>query len=627
MSHFQTEYYEKYWQHRLKTEPDLNKPGLRINLAVNYLPKEPGTSLMDLGCGEGSLGKKAREVNPGLTIYGIDISPTALKLAKPYYDKTYALDITDSAQQKKVKGQFDSITALEIVEHLVEPQPLLKFAHEHLKDDGRLIISFPNTAWWQYRWDLLLKGRFIDEKPTYKEQDHLHWFTLDSITKELNHAGFWVEAVDGIFSLPWYLGRLRQKWQRLIGKISPDLFGYQIILVCRKISAKPAVAHLMEDFLNPGENWLYTQIITSKKTQPLVLTRNIKTAIQLPYFGAIYQYQQWFELVLKPVSWVKFILRKALALGQRLRDRLTDSEYKFYRQILVKSGAELIHAHYGTTGYKALKLKQQTKLPLVVSFYGSDAYWLPANQPRWKKRYQRLFQQAEAFIVKGPRMKQQLIKLGCLAKKIDIIDHGVRLDQIPFKIRKPTPKVKLLTACSLIDYKGIDVAIKAFKLIAGQFPQASLTIIGSGPEEEKIDQLIVESGLKKRLKRRPFMPINKLVKEVEKYHIFLHPSFISNDHKQEGIPTSIIERSASGMPIIATRHADIPEIIHDNQNGYLVAEQSEAELAEKLNHLIRHQELWQKFGRYGRQLVEKNFNAVKQTAKREALYQRLIGKT
>jgi len=52
-----------------------------------------------------------------------------------------------------------------------------------------------------------------------------------------------------------------------------------------------------------------------------------------------------------------------------------------------------------------------------------------------------------------------------------------------------------------------------------------------------------------------------------------------------------------------------------------------AELAEKLKYLIQHQELWQKFGEYSRKLVENNFDAVKQTAKREALYQRLIGKT
>ena len=392
-------------------------------------------------------------------------------------------------------------------------------------------------------------------------------------------------------------------------------------------SPKPIVAHLMEDFLNPGETWLYTQIVTSKKTQPLVLTRNLKTANCLPYFGAVYQYRLWFEMIKNPTNLLKIVLRKILALGQRLRDKLTNSELRFYRQILLKSGAELIHAHYGTTGYKALKLKQLSGLPLVVSFYGSDAYWLPANHPEWKNKYQLLFDRAEALIVKGPKMKQQLIKLGCPAKKIKIIDHGVRLEQIPFKVRKPSQKVKLLTACSLIDYKGVDVAIRAFKLIASQFPQASLTIIGSGPEEEKITQLIKRLNLNKRVLCRPFMPLKRLIKEVEKYHIFLHPSFTSSDHKQEGIPTSIIERSASGMPVISTWHADILEIIHDNKNGFLVAEQSETELAKKLKYLIQHQELWQKFGKYGRRLVEDKFDAVKQTAKRERLYQRLIGKS
>lgn len=389
---------------------------------------------------------------------------------------------------------------------------------------------------------------------------------------------------------------------------------------------RPIVAHMMEDFLNPGESWLYTQLVTSKKTRPVVLARNVKTANCLPYFGVVYKYPLWFEMIKNPTNLPEILQHKILALAQKLKDRLTDSETEFYRQSLVKSKAQLIHAHYGTTGYKALKLKQKTGLPLVVSFYGSDAYWLPANHPQWKKKYQQLFQLSEALIVKGPKMKQQLIKLGCPGKKIYVIDHGVRLDQISFKIRKPDRRVKLLTACSLIDYKGVDLAIKAFKLIARQFPETALTIIGSGPEEKKIDQLIAESRLYNRLKRKPFMTINRLLREANKYHIFLHPSFTSTDYKQEGIPTSIIERSASGMPVITTRHSDIPEIIHQGKNGYLVEEQNVTELAEKLKYLIQHQNLWQKFGQYGRKLVELKFDAAKQTIKREALYQRLIEK-
>ncbi len=602
------DYYENYWRHRLKQEPGLvRRIPLRIKLALNHLPPWP-VAILDLGCGEGSLGRAAKAINPGHRLVGADIAPTALKLARSGYDSVVPVDFDHPRRPAKLKQKFSLVTALEVVEHLRHPDRLLQLAAASLLPQGKLILSFPNTQWWGFKHD----------RPAYTAADHRQFFSLNSITKLLNEQGFWVETVDGIYTLPWYFGRLPHQLQKILGQVKPDLFGYQLILVCRKKNIS-TVVHLIKDYLNQSESWLFTQVVTSRETLPLVLSRNLKNLDQFPCLAL-----SKYPLLTDNLG--PSLFRKTTALVQTLKDRWLGAENKYYRRLIKASGARLIHAHYGPTGWQAIGLKRQTKLPLVVSFYGGDAYWLPTNFPIWRRRYLDLWRAADCLIVKGPKMKQRLVALGCPKSKIKIIDHGVVLTKIPFKPRrwKPGIPIKILTACTLIDYKGISHTVQAVALARWTLPRLRLTIFGSGPQEKEIKELIDELKLNQMVFLKPFLAWEKLIKECDHHQLFLHPSYTTPDNKQEGIPTSLIERVAAGLPVIATRHADIPEIVKNGVNGYLVPQNNIEALADKLITLVNQPERWPKFGHNGRKLVVKSFDAVKQTAVREQLYASLI---
>jgi len=601
-------YYENYWRHRLKHEPGLTRQiPLRIKLALTHLPPWPVT-ILDLGCGEGSLGRAAKAINPRHCLVGADIAPTALKLARSGYDSVIPVDFDRPHRPAKLRQKFDVVTALEVIEHLRHPGRLLGLAFTSLLPGGKLILSFPNTQWWGFKHD----------RPAYTTADHNQFFNLNSITQLLNRQGFWIETIDGIFTLPWYFGRLPHPLQKFLGQVRPDLFGYQLILVCRKKN-KSTVAHLIKDYLNPSESWLYTQVTTSRQTFPLVLCRNRKNLDQFPY-PALGKYPLLTD------NLGPSLFRKTAALAQTLKDRWLGPENKYYRRLITASGARLIHAHYGPTGWEAIGLKRQTHLPLVVSFYGGDAYWLPTNFPIWRRRYLNLWRAADVIIVKGPKMKQRLVELGCPQSKIRIIDHGVNLAKIPFRPRRRQPgePVRLLSACTLVDYKGVSHTVQAVARVRLALPQLRLTIFGSGPQEKQIKKLINGLKLNQIVSLKPFLPWGKLIKACGRYQLFIHPSYTTPDNKQEGVPTSLIERAASGMPVIATRHADIPEIVKNGLNGYLVPENDVQALAEKLITLVNQPERWRQFGQNGRKLVIKSFDAVKQTAVRERLYASLI---
>jgi colanic acid/amylovoran biosynthesis glycosyltransferase len=76
----------------------------------------------------------------------------------------------------------------------------------------------------------------------------------------------------------------------------------------------------------------------------------------------------------------------------------------------------------------------------------------------------------------------------------------------------------------------------------------------------------------------------------------------------EGLPVSLTEAAAFGLPIVATRHSGIPEIVRDGINGYLVAENDIEGMARRMLELARSPETWSRLGRAGRAIVEEQFD-------------------
>jgi colanic acid/amylovoran biosynthesis glycosyltransferase len=386
---------------------------------------------------------------------------------------------------------------------------------------------------------------------------------------------------------------------------------------------KTVIHYKAGPYLPITKTWLYGQIKNLRRYQPIVYAHKTENKDIFPT-----------EKI------------RSLELKAGLRDpwtffnaawRKVFNFYPSFALFLMKDKPKLVHAHFGPSGYMFLKLKRIFKIPLITTFYGYDLSSLPSQHPAWKMKYKKLFREGEIFLVEGSHMKKCLIELGCPEEKIIVQHLGIDLDLIklvPRKLLSEDEEIRILISASFREKKGNPYAVEAFGRVKQAHPELKLklTIIGDSrgspaeeEEKKKIFNTIQRYNLKDCVNILGYQPYSVFLRELYRHHIFLHPSVHASDGDTEGgAPVSIIEASASGMPVLSTTHCDIPEVVIDAKSGYLVPERDTDALAEKLEFLVLKQDLWERKGLCGREHIEKNYDVEKQVQRLEEIYDEVL---
>lgn len=314
------------------------------------------------------------------------------------------------------------------------------------------------------------------------------------------------------------------------------------------------------------------------------------------------------------------------SLANRCGRRLT-GQYPFYAGLLRRFGARLIHAHFGYQGCRCLGAARAAGLPLLTTFYGADATSY-ARRPEWQRRYRRLFDCGALFLAEGTALARRLEEAGAPPDRVRLHHLGVDAATLPFCERAPTDRVQVLICAPFRQKKGIPDGIRALGRAAAAVPEVEvrLVLIGDGPEADLIRAALAESGLQERAELRGFQPYSRVVEELARSHLVLQPSRTALDGDSEGgAPVILLDAQATGAPVVSTRHADIPEYVVDGESGLLADEGDVDGLAQRLRHLLTHQDLWPAMGRRGRRHVEEHYDARRQTHRLEEIYDEVTG--
>jgi glycosyltransferase involved in cell wall biosynthesis len=361
---------------------------------------------------------------------------------------------------------------------------------------------------------------------------------------------------------------------------------------------------------------IYRQITALRRCVPVVIAQKREQTERFP-FEAV-------EVVPKPPT---HFLRRFWF--RQLRDmpwQISGTELRALLRVLSRMDARLLHIYFGQIAVHLLPLIRAWKHPSIASFHGADVT-VDMNKPDYREATREMLAAVKLVLVRSESLRRAVIDLGCDPKKIEVQRTGIPLEEFPFRERS-FPKDgawRLVQAGRLIEKKGLPITLRAFAAFLKQHPNATLTIAGEGPLLGQLQKLARELNIQERVSFTGFISQEQLRDIFYRSHIFLHPSQSGHDGNQEGIPNSMLEAMASGLPVFATEHGGIPEVIENGLSGVLVPERDDAALTHALLTAAKDPSFLSRIARAGAEVVRKNFDLFVQAQRLEDIYVRLIG--
>lgn len=385
--------------------------------------------------------------------------------------------------------------------------------------------------------------------------------------------------------------------------------------------AKVKILHNVHTWLPQTEIWAYTQIkYLPAGFETQVACRQTENLDQFGDIATIYCLRNRY-------STIGYLLWRAFrATGFRRTGRWISEAIEEFKP-------NLIHSHFGNVGWEILPAIVDGT-PHLVTFYGQDLSKLPKSQPKWKDRYKELFSRASGVLCEGEHMASCIEALGCDPAKIYVQRLGVQIDQIAYRPRMWNGRgpLRVLLAGTFTEKKGFPYAFSALGKLARALP-VDITVIGDAPkfkdgraEKQRMLKAIGDAGIEENVKFLGYQSHDAFFEQAYRHHVFLSPSVTATTGDTEGgAPVAIIEMTASGMPVISTRHCDIPGVIVDGKSGLLAEERDVDGLYDRLLWLASNTGRWKDMLDLGRAHVELNFDARRQGGKLAGIYLKTIG--
>ncbi len=278
--------------------------------------------------------------------------------------------------------------------------------------------------------------------------------------------------------------------------------------------------------------------------------------------------------------------------------------------------ADIVHAH----GYKAdlycWAAFRKTAVPLVSTchtWYDNDlAVRLYGSLDRAALRA------FDGVVAVSEEVRERLLSAGVHAAKVRVISNGI--DLRPFSGRRSVERsagpLRVGLVGRLAPEKGCDLFVRAAAQVLAHLPEVHFLIAGDGSERERLEGLIAELGLGKKV------TLAGRCDDMPAWYQSL--DLLVSSSRQEGLPIALLEAMASALPIVATKAGEVRTLVVDDVTGKLVEVGDVPGLAEAILELLRNSSLRRSLGAAGRERVASRYSAKQMTAEYLSFYQDVV---
>jgi glycosyltransferase involved in cell wall biosynthesis len=318
------------------------------------------------------------------------------------------------------------------------------------------------------------------------------------------------------------------------------------------------------------------------------------------------------------------------ALGLALRTGAGGARAQVYQLIyfaeavvladyLRRRGVTHLHNHIATASCTVAMLTQEiSAIPFSFTIHGPGIFFEPTiwriDEKLARARFVVCiseFCRSQAMIFCDPDHWSKLHIVHCA---VEPARYGAADDR-PAKRHDP----RLLFIGRLAGVKGLTVLFAALEQLLPEFPQMRLTLIGDGPERAQMEREAKARGLEKVVAFAGYKSQDEVAAILRESDVLVLPSFA------EGVPVVLMEAMASGIPVVATRIAGIPELVEDGVAGLLVSPGDETALAQAMARLLNDPALCSRMGQAGQNKIIADFNLEKEAKWLAELFEAYAG--
>lgn len=291
-----------------------------------------------------------------------------------------------------------------------------------------------------------------------------------------------------------------------------------------------------------------------------------------------------------------------------------------YDLIREQSNYNIVHAHshlFFSTNLSAVA-RQMGSTPLVITNHGLKSQTAPKwFQDIYTATGARLtFAAADKILCYTETEKKELIDLGIKSEKIEVIHNGIDTDLFVPAKEPCFDNKKLLWVGRYVKGKGLDCLIDAFAILRSKYPDVTLTMVGRGPDKDRIAHKIRDLGLENSIITKDFVPNSEIVDMYQNSSVFVLPSL------EEGVPRTILEAMSCGIPVVCSKLPQLVDVV--DSAGLLVPVKDSQSFADTISKVLSDTSLAERLGEYGRRNVVENHSWKDTVKKTVQLYKELI---
>jgi glycosyltransferase involved in cell wall biosynthesis len=320
------------------------------------------------------------------------------------------------------------------------------------------------------------------------------------------------------------------------------------------------------------------------------------------YFGGLLpQYLEGYgKLNNRSITW-------SIKIKRKLGFKTFNPEEAIFIHSLKKNKIQVVMAQYGTTSNRIVSICKKINIPLITHFHGYDASITTVIESC--NKYEEVFNYSTYIMAVSRSMQKRLIELGCPSEKVIYNPYGPDVSFL--KLEPQFSENTFIGLGRFVEKKAPYYTILAFKKVLEQFPDAKLVIGGQGNLFEVCQNLVRYHKMEANVILPGVLTKDAFLEYLKKSLAFVQHSVTALNGDQEGTPVAIMEASAAGLPVIATLHAGIPDVIIDGTTGFLVDEHDVDGMAEKMTLLLENKALAKQLGNSGKERMKSHFSLQK----------------